>query len=141
MEISAEFPLNAPRQRAWERMQDSERLRQCIPGCEDLAQSSPTAYLITASLGIGPVRGRFQGTVTITEQHPPNSLTMAVDGQGPTGFVRGIASVTLSEAGAVTIAHVTANIDVGGLLARLGQRAIAPVADSLMRQFFTCLAS
>ena len=36
MDMQGERRIPAPRQRVWERLNDPETLKQCIPGCETI---------------------------------------------------------------------------------------------------------
>jgi carbon monoxide dehydrogenase subunit G len=62
-----------------------------------------------------------------------------MEGSGPAGFVNGTASVTLTEAGDKTSVQVDGDAQVGGTVARVGQRLIGSVAKTLMDRFFGCL--
>ena len=38
---------------------------------------------------VGPVQGRFQGALALSDLVPPESYRMTLDGSGPSGFLRG----------------------------------------------------
>ena len=90
---------------------------------------------------VGPVGGQFTATIVLSELNPPESYRMAVEGSGNLGFGSGAATVTLTPAGdGGTSVHVDADAQVGGAVARVGQRMMGSVARGMMDRFFGCLA-
>jgi carbon monoxide dehydrogenase subunit G len=62
---------------------------------------------------------------------------MAVEGTGGPGFVRGETLISLSdiEGGGTKVAYV-ADVQVGGLIASVGQRMLGGVAKMMADKFF-----
>ena len=79
--------------------------------------------------------------MTLSDLQPPNSYRLSVQASGKPGFANGSATITLKETAAGTDVEVTATSEVGGLIARVGQRLIDGVARMTMDKFFRCLAS
>ena len=52
-----------------------------------------------------------------------------MEGSGGPGFVNGDAKIVLSESGTSTTVEVTADVEVGGTIARVGQRT-ASISDT-----------
>jgi carbon monoxide dehydrogenase subunit G len=75
----------------------------------------------------------------MSDLNPPKSYKLAVEGKGTPGFVRGVASVTLSEEAGSTDFRYSADVQVGGLIASVGQRMLQGMATTLLHQFFECL--
>src|SRR2546426_9003522 len=89
MKLEGSHDVPAPRQTVWEAFLDPARLKKAIPGCEKLEAIGPDEYKATMKIGVGGVKGTFEGKVRLTEQKPPESYKMAVEGSGGPGFVRG----------------------------------------------------
>ena len=88
-------------------------------------------------VGIGPVRGSYQGVVEITDRDPPRAYTLRVEGKGPGAFINGVGRIVLSEGTkGKTRVDVDGNAEVGGVLARVGQRMMGNATKTIMRQFF-----
>jgi hypothetical protein len=137
MEISGEERIPAPRQVVWEALNDPDILRQCIPGCQELEQRSPTELAATVKLKIGPVSASFKGEVTLSDINAPESYRIAGEGKGGiAGFAKGFADVVLTEDGGETILKYQADAQVGGKLAQLGSRLIGSTSQKLAQQFF-----
>lgn len=137
MEISGEERIAAPRQVVWEALNDPDILRQCIPGCQELEQRSPTELAATVKLKIGPVSASFKGEVTLSDINAPESYRISGEGKGGiAGFAKGFADVVLTEDGGETILKYQADAQVGGKLAQLGSRLIGSTSQKLAQQFF-----
>jgi uncharacterized protein len=138
MDMSGSQRIEASRDKVWEGLNNPEILKQCIPGCESVEQTSPTELVAKAVLKIGPVKATFNGKVTLSDLDPPNGYTITGEGQGGVaGFAKGSAKVRLEADGeAATILHYDASADVGGKIAQLGARLIDGTAKKLAGDFF-----
>lgn len=135
IEGSAEIPM--PRQRVWDAFLDPDTLSTAIPGCEGLEQIGPGEYKATMKVGVGPIKGTFEGKVRLSDLEPPNQYRMAVEGTGGPGFVRGDAAMHLSDTDNGTRVNYSADVQVGGLIASVGQRMLGGVSKMILDQFFT----
>ncbi len=139
MNIAGSHTVPAPRERVWELLHDPEALQRTVPGCQSLVAETPTQFSAVLSVGVGPIRGRFSGAVSIEDISAPESYRMTLSGQGPTGFMTGEGMITLSDDGEGTVVSVEADAQVGGMLAQIGSRMIQTAARMLMGQFFEAL--
>ena len=136
MKIEGAHEISAPRQRVWEAFLDPELLRQAIPGCEKLEAVGPDEYRATMKVGVAAVKGTFEGKVRLTDKQPPDTYKMGVEGSGGPGFVRGEAAITLTDSGDGTRVAYSADVQVGGLIAGVGQRMLGGVSKMMADQFF-----
>ena len=138
MEMTGERRIPAPRQRVWERLNDPETLKQCIPGCETIEKVSDTEFTARLKAKVGPVSATFNGKVTLSDLDPPAGYTISGEGTGGVaGFAKGGAKVTLEEDGAETVLRYGAQGQVGGKLAQIGSRLIDATARKLAEDFFS----
>ena len=137
MKLEGSHDVAAPRQTVWDAFLDPARLKQAIPGCEKLEAVAPDEYKATMKVGVGGVKGTFEGKVKLTEKNPPDSYKMAVEGSGGPGFIRGDTVITLSdvEGGGTRVAY-SADVQVGGLIASVGQRMLGGVSKMMADKFF-----
>ncbi|GGF54111.1 carbon monoxide dehydrogenase [Azorhizobium oxalatiphilum] len=141
--MEGEILLPADRATVWEKINDPEVLRACIPGCEMLEKTGDDAFKAAVKLKVGPVSATFKGAVTLTEIDAPNSYLISGEGEGGiAGFAKGGARVRLADApeGGTTLAY-TVEANVGGKIAQLGARMINSVAKKTADQFFANLAA
>jgi len=139
VQISATYSFDAPPATVWNLLIDPTSVAACLPGCEKLEPLGPDTYRAELSMGIAAITGRYEGTVSITDQQPPHSYRMLVDGSGTPGFVKGQGRIELREQGAATLVTVSGDVQVGGLIARVGQRLLSAAAKMTMDRFFGCL--
>jgi carbon monoxide dehydrogenase subunit G len=137
MEFSGRYIIAASPQAVWDGLNDPEVLKSCIPGCETLEKTSPTDFVATVKLKIGPVSASFKGKVTLSEMDPPHRCRLTGEGAGGVaGFAKGDAEVVLTPEGEGTALTYTATANVGGKLAQIGQRLIDGAAKQIADDFF-----
>jgi uncharacterized protein len=142
MEMQGERRIPAPRQVVWERLNDPETLKQCIPGCESVDKISDTEFTAKVRAKVGPVSASFTGKVTLTDLDPPAGYTVSGEGTGGVaGFAKGSARIALEEEGGETIMRYGAQAQVGGKLAQIGSRLVDGTARKLADQFFDRFAA
>jgi carbon monoxide dehydrogenase subunit G len=136
MKLEGSHDIPAPRDRVWAAFLDPEVLRQAIPGCEKLEALGNDEYKATMKVGVAAVKGTFEGKVRLSDKKPPESYKMAVEGSGTPGFIRGETIISLSDADQGTRVSYTADLQVGGLIAGVGQRMLGGVSKMMADQFF-----
>lgn len=141
MKITGTHEIQAPRERVYAALIDPQILQRCIPGCESLLETSERVYIATMKAGIGPVKGTFKGNVHLIEMQPPEHYRMVVEGKGGPGFVKGTGNFTLGKGNGATVVHYEGDLQVGGVIASVGQRMIEAAAKMLAAQFFRALES
>ena len=142
MEMQGERRIPAPRQIVWERLNDPETLKQCIPGCESIDKVSDTEFTAKVRAKVGPVSARFSGKVTLSDLDPPSGYTISGEGTGGVaGFAKGSAKVALEQDGGETVMRYGVQAQVGGKLTQIGSRLIDGTARKLADQFFDRFAA
>ena len=139
MEMQGSRHLAVPQQQAWEALNDPQVLKVCIPGCDKVEATGDNQYAIGMAVKVGPVSARFAGKIQLIDVLPPNSYTLVFEGQGgAAGFGKGSAKVNLAppaEGSGCELAY-TAQAQVGGKIAQVGQRLVDGVARSMAEDFF-----
>ena len=137
MEMSGEYKINAPREKVWAGLNDPDILKQSIPGCEEIDQTSDTSFTAKVTAKVGPVKAKFTGSVQLTDIDAPNGYRISGEGKGgAAGFAKGGANVHLSDVGDGTMLKYEVDAQVGGKLAQLGARLIDGTAKKMASQFF-----
>ena len=113
---------NAPRTLVWEMFMDPEVLAKTMPGCERLELAGENQFEGDLHIRVGPVQGKFKGTVKLEDLVAPASYALQVEGRGPAGFVNGSGTVRLEEEDGSTVMHYAGDAQVGGRIASVGQR-------------------
>lgn len=139
MDMQGSRQLAVTQEQAWDALNDPEVLKACIPGCEKVEATGENQYALGMSVRVGPVSARFNGRIQLQDVVPPESYTMQFDGQGgAAGFGKGSAKVRLSPLaeGLGCQLDYTAQAQVGGKIAQVGQRLVDGVAKSMAEDFF-----
>ncbi len=141
MKIEGEHLFKVPRERLFEAIQDPEVLSRTLPGCESLERTEDNKFKGVLNVAIGPVKGKFQGTLELSDIDPPNGYHMALKGQGPSGFMKGEGNVTLADAEGGTLLSYALDAQVGGRMAAVGQRLMDSSAKVISQQGLEGLAA
>ncbi len=139
MEMHGSRHLAITQQQAWDALNDPQVLKVCIPGCDRIEPTGENQYAIGMAVKVGPVAARFAGKIRLQDVLPPNSYTLQFEGNaGAAGFGKGTAKVNLAPPveGAGCELGYTAQAQVGGKIAQVGQRLVDGVARSMADDFF-----
>ena len=140
MKVDGNVSMNGPQQAVYDTLNDPEVLRQCLPGCEKFDEIAPGRYEAVLKAGVAGIKGTFTGTVTLSDATPPTSYTLTVEGTFSGGFVKGVGRMTLTPDGdGKSKVAYSGDGQVGGPLASVGQRLMAPAARMVINQFFKCM--
>ena len=136
MKLSGSYKLNVKKEVVWKALNDSNILKQCIPGCESFDVDSENNFSVIATNQIGPMNATFSGKVKLSNIIENVSYTLSGEGQSSVGFANGSANVKLLEENNVTTLTYDVNVSVGGKIAQLGSRLINGVAKKMSDYFF-----
>ena len=120
----------------WRSMLDENVLQQIIPGCHALERTGDNAYTADVTMGIGPVKGRFNATVALEDLQEPASLRMKGGATGPLGASEFRGRVSLRPDGAGTVVEYRYTMLISGKVAAVGARMIEGASRALIGQFF-----
>ena len=139
MEMTGEQLITAPQKVVWDALNDPEMLKVCVPGCESIERTADNEYQVLMVARVGPVSAKFKGKLTLSDIKPPDSYSLAFEGQGgAAGFAKGSANVRLaSVAGDKTRLGYDVKASVGGKLAQIGSRLVDAAAKKVADDFFT----
>ena len=139
MHVEGSHTFSAPRQQVWQSLLDPAVLASCLPGCEDFQPIGDGRYQATLTVGVANVKGTYKSTIELADIKEPESYRLLVEGGGRPGSIKGEGHLQLSEAeGGTTVAY-QGNVQVTGMVARVGQRLLPGVAKMMIGNFFKCL--
>jgi len=139
MKIEGTHKIDASCDRIFAALIDPVTLQKCIPGCEQMEKTGDNQYKAKLTAGVGPVKGVFTATVSLQEIVAPEHYKLVVEGKGQPGFVKGSGELNLKDADGATEIQYTGDVNVGGLIASVGQRMIQATANMLAARFFKSL--
>jgi carbon monoxide dehydrogenase subunit G len=135
MKLEGEYTFNGPREEVWKLVRDPNVLATALPGTQSLNKISDQEYEGVMNIHVGPMTGAFSGKLLVSDEVPPASCTLTVEGKGAAGFGKGTGHVQLIEQPeGKTLMKYTGDLQIGGKLAGTGQRMIETVSKSMVRQ-------
>ena len=80
MKLTGSYKLNVKKEVAWKALNDSNILKQCIPGCESFEKENDNIFNVTSTNQIGPMNATFSGTVKLSNIKENQSYTLSGEG-------------------------------------------------------------
>ncbi|MGH7287817.1 MAG: CoxG family protein, partial [Myxococcota bacterium] len=120
----------------WQGLNTPRVLQASTPGLVRLDETAPDHFEATLEIRLPAVSGRFEGTLDIVEREAPSRMKVKLKGKGAPGFVDGGAELFLAAAEGGTQVRYSADVQVGGQVARVGQRMLSGVSKEMAGQFF-----
>ncbi len=139
MDFKSAYRFAAEPREVFDALTDPQTVASCLPGCDELEPLGENCYQAEMTLGVAAIKGRFRGTVELHDLNRPASFTLRVAGKGTAGFARGEARISISECDSSSSVAVRAKAQVGGPVARVGQRLLVGTAKMITDKFFACL--
>jgi 2-furoyl-CoA dehydrogenase large subunit len=138
---SGEALVAAPPEAVWRALLDVDTLAGIIPGANAVEKVSDTHFRADVNLGIGPVKGRYEAEVQLSDLEPPRAVTLSGSASGALGFGSGSGRITLAPEGdGRTRLSYSYEAEIGGKVASVGGRLLDASARLVIRQFFEALA-
>ncbi len=98
---------------------------------------SPTHFEVDVTLGVGPVKGRYEVDIRLSDLDEPREATLPGTARGALGSGGGQGAIRLSEAPEDgTTIHYEYSAQVGGKVASVGGRMLDGAAKMVIGQFF-----
>ena len=141
MNLSGVVTLPGAPAQVWALLTDAPRLARLLPGCERLEPDGPGRYKAAVKFGVAAISGKYAGSLEFSEEMPPRSLVLKLDGRGLPGFVQGQARIELAPKGSETEVRYSGDAQIGGMIATVGQRLLEAAARKIVQQFFDSAAA
>ena len=142
MEFTGEYRFNASAMDVWLALNDTEVLKQTIPGCDAMERVTPTDYAGHLKVDLGLFNAGFSGTIKLSELDPPTSYRITVAAHAMlVGNASGSAKVQLIDLPGGAVLHYTAETALGGRLAKFGAKLMHGTAIRYADKFFARFAA
>ena len=141
MELTNEFTVPVPVERAWEVLTDVELIAPCLPGAQ-LQEVEGDEYRGIVKVKVGPITAQYKGAATFQEQdEAARRLVLKAEGRDTRGQGSASALITVNMQEQAGSTHVTVDTDltIKGKVAQFGRGMIADVSAKLLTQFVECL--
>jgi carbon monoxide dehydrogenase subunit G len=141
LKLTGNYTVPIERSRAYQLMQDPAVLARAMPGCDHLALIAPDEYEMRMKMVVSSIQGLFAGKVRIADRNPPDGFRLIVEGSGKIGFMKGEGVLHFTPLYTSTDIHYEGDVQVGGMIAGVGQRLLDTTSRFLIKKFFEKLTA
>jgi uncharacterized protein len=141
MELTNDFRVGLPVERAWAVLTDLERIAPCMPGAQ-LQEVEGDDYRGVVRIKVGPITAQYKGVATFLDRDDTNHVAvLRAEGRETRGQGNANATITatLTPDGDGTAVNVLTDLVVTGRVAQFGRGVLAEVSGKLLDQFVDCL--
>ncbi len=140
MKVNGEHQFMHSRDEVWKALLDPAALTATLPGARRLEPTGQDEYLITVDVGVGAVRGTYDGTFALKDKVEREACTVTATASGRPGSVTAVAQMRLAEGDSGhAVMTYEADANVTGPLAGVGQRLMGAAARRTTEQFLDAL--
>ena len=138
MKVSGEYEFRASRTQVWLALNDPAALAATLPGARRLEPTGPDEFAISVDVGVGSVKGTYEGTFSIGDKVEGEACTVRANAGGRPGSVIATARMRLAGDERAQMTY-EADANVTGPLAGVGQRLMGAAARRTTEQFLAAL--
>jgi carbon monoxide dehydrogenase subunit G len=140
MELTNEFTVPLPPDRAWGVLTDLERIAPCLPGAR-LTEVDGEDHKGEVKVKVGPITATYKGVARFVEQDEAGrkAVLRAEGRDARQGSASATVTATLTPEGTGTKVVVSTDLTVAGKVAQFGRGVLADVSVKLLDEFAQCL--
>jgi carbon monoxide dehydrogenase subunit G len=138
MKVTGEHEFRASREQVWKALLDPDALAATLPGARRLDPTGADRYAISIDVGVGSVKGTYDGTFALTDKVEREACTVRATASGRPGSVTTEARMRLDGDQRARMTY-EADATVTGPLAGVGQRLMGAAARRTTEQFLSAL--
>ena len=132
MKIEGSLTVAGTPEKLWDLLQDPEFLKEIMPGCKELKQTEEDHFTGIIEAKVGAISSRYTTKFSIYDKNRPNSYRLKIEGNGKGGFVNADTQVVLEANQDGTVMKYDGEVNIGGTIARIGQRLIDAASKMLI---------
>ena len=137
MELTNDFRVALPVERAWAVLTDVERIAPCLPGAQ-LQEVEGDEYRGVVKVKVGPITAQYKGAARfLSKDEATHVAVLRAEGRETRGQGNANATITATltpDAGGTAVAIAT-DLQVTGRVAQFGRGVLADVSAKLLDQF------
>ena len=137
MELTNDFRVAVPVQRAWAILTDVELIAPCLPGAQ-LQEVEGDEYRGVVKVKVGPITAQYKGKATFVSQDADGHVAvLRAEGRETRGQGNANATITatLTPDDGGTAVSVVTDLTITGRVAQFGRGVLADVSAKLLDQF------
>ena len=137
MELTNDFRVGVPVERAWAVLTDVELIAPCMPGAQ-LQEVEGDEYRGIVKVKVGPITAQYKGAARFVEKDDvAHKAVLRAEGRDTRGQGNANATITatLTPDGDGTAVTVATDLTVTGRVAQFGRGVMADVSTKIMGEF------
>ncbi len=137
MEITNEFTVSVPLDKAWKTLTDLEKIAPCMPGAK-LEEVSGEDYTGSVRIKVGPITSTYRGKLRFAERDDStHRAVLRAEGRDTKGQGNATADIVakLEDVDGKTRCKIDLNLTISGRVAQFGRGVLADVSQKLVEQF------
>jgi uncharacterized protein len=137
MELTNDFRVAVPVERAWEVLTDVELIAPCLPGAQ-LQEIEGDEYRGIVKVKVGPITAQYKGKATfVSQDEQAHVAVLRAEGRETRGQGNANATITatLTPVDDGTAVSVVTDLTITGRVAQFGRGVLAEVSAKLLDQF------
>ena len=140
MNVKGTHTFKIPPAELWNYLMNPQVLAEITPGDTNLTTLAEDQYEAVSNIKIGPVKGTFEGALSVEDKVAPESFVINMKQKSKIGNAQGKINMQLQEmeAGSTQLSF-DGKVKLSGMIARTGQRVLSGVANALSQEVFTAL--
>ncbi len=144
MQLENSFTIDAPIEKAWEALNTPETIAPCFPGAT-LTEYEGDSFSGTVKVKLGPISLTYKGKGVYKERDDA-AHRVVIDANGRDSRGNGTAEATVvgtmtADGPDRTAVTMVTDMKITGRPAQFGRGVISDVADKIIGQFASCVAS
>jgi len=144
MQLENSFTIDAPIEKAWEALNTPQTIAPCFPGAT-LTEYEADTFTGTVKVKLGPISLTYKGKGVYKERDDA-AHRVVIDASGRDSRGNGTAEATVvgtmtADGPDKTAVTMVTDMKITGRPAQFGRGVISDVADKIIGQFATCVAS
>jgi uncharacterized protein len=144
MQLENKFTIDAPIAKAWQALNTPETVAPCFPGAT-LQEYEGDSFTGTVKVKLGPISLTYKGKGTYVSRDEENhKVVIEASGRDSRGNGTANATVTgtmVADGPNRTAVTMVTDMTITGRPAQFGRGVISDVADKIIGQFSSCVAS
>jgi carbon monoxide dehydrogenase subunit G len=137
MELTNDFRVALPVERAWAVLTDVERIAPCLPGAQ-LQEVAGDEYRGVVKVKVGPITAQYKGKATfLSLDEAARIAVLRAEGRETRGQGNASATITatLTPDDSGTAVSIVTDLTITGRVAQFGRGVLADVSAKLLDQF------
>ncbi len=121
----------------WNALIDPEKLKASIPGCNVMEKTEENKYRFHIKIKVAAIVGEYEGEISIVDPKPMTNYGLDISGSGALGHMKAKVDIGLNALNEnETEMQYKGEAEIGGKVAKVGQRVLSSVANLIVKQFF-----